>query len=476
MNISILLALNLIIPSFTIFQTNRLLIIFLDLFLLCVNIGLFYSGDGILVLTKFLNEYYIYLRPEKYAIIFAIMVASLNLATKLYSFAYIDIIKDSGLAMDINEKIHFKFTPIAIMSAINIAYSGNLITLFLFYELLTLATYPLVIQSFSDAAKKAGKLYLLTLLGSSSFFLMIALLYLNKNFASLEFREGGILGYATKKDILILLICFVFGFSKTAIFPFYKWLPRAMVAPIPVSALLHAVAVVKSGIFALIKVFMFIFGYDLLLKIRNYEPSLLRWLTMLSCFAIIFAGFKACKQESLKKILAYSTIAQLSYMILALSFANKPAIEGSFLLLLAHSLAKITLFFLAGIIYVSTHKIYYQDMKGIFRKMPLVGILFTLASASIIAVPFTPGYIAFDKVLLSMNYGDSIGYLSLITIVFGKLLSCFYLGRLCLTMIMPGDNDGENDIVIEKNTTKLTNITTVTFTILAIIFYYYILI
>lgn len=341
---------------------------------------------------------------------------------------------------------------------------------FLFYELLTLATYPLVIQSFSEAAKKAGKLYLLTLLGTSSLFLMIALIYLDHNFASLEFREGGILGSATKKDIFILLICFVFGFSKTAIFPFYKWLPKAMVAPIPVSALLHAVAVVKSGIFALIKVFIFIFGYDLLLKIRNYEPILLNWLTILACFSILFAGFKACRQKSLKKILAYSTISQLSYMILALSFASKQVIEGSFILLLAHSLAKITLFFLAGIIYVSTHKIYYKDMKAIFRKMPLVVTLFILASASIIGIPWTPGYIAFDKILGAIDCRNFIGSLAISTVIIGKLLVCFYLGRVCLIMIMKS----ESDIIVQKNTAKLINVTVLNFTILCILSFLYI--
>ena len=468
MNGSILLALNLIIPIISIFIKNRSLVVIADIFLVVVNVGLFFASDDTLVLTKFLNEYYIYLRPEKFAIIFATMVSILNLATKLYSFAYIDLVKNSSIAMDLNEKIHFKFTPIAIMAAINIAYSGNLITLFLFYELLTLATYPLVIQSFSDTARKAGKLYLLTLLGSSSFFLMIALVYLDHKFSSLDFREGGILSLASKKDILILLICFVFGFSKTAIFPFYKWLPRAMVAPIPVSALLHAVAVVKSGIFALIKVFIFIFGYDLLLDIKNYEPILLNWLTILTCFTILFACFKACRQNSLKKILAYSTIAQLSYMILALSFASKEAIEGSFTLLLAHSLAKITLFFLAGIIYISTHKIYYQDMKGIFSKMPLVVILFILASASIIAVPFTPGYIAFDKILAAIDCQNFIGSLAMITIIIGKLLACFYLGRVSLMMIVPSDEV----IIVRKKPVKLVIITAGTFILSTAIFYY----
>jgi multicomponent Na+:H+ antiporter subunit D len=305
-------------------------------------------------------------------------------------------------------------------------------------------------------------------MGSSSFFLIIALVYLDNNFATLDFRDGGVLEAASKKDFIILLVCFVFGFSKTAIFPFYQWLPRAMVAPIPVSALLHAVAVVKSGVFSLIKVFVFLFGYPLLERIQVYSANYLNWLIILSCFTIIFAGVRACFQDSLKKILAYSTISQLSYMVLVLSFASKSATIAAFTALIAHAIVKITLFFIAGVIYISTHKVYLVDLKGIYRKFPVLCSIFTIAVASIIGLPGTIGYISNDKIFAAIKCDNLIGSIATSVLIISKLLACFYFAKIIFTMLKTQDEE----IIIHDEAKALKLITILSFCLLSMAFYF----
>lgn len=382
-----LLSLNLILPLIAalanFFRSKTIaesLITIISALLILNNILILFNNDNsTLILANFLGNYKLELSLEPFAIIFSLMVSTLYFMNNLYSFVYLDAQNSPEISKDLNPKLHFFFMPIAIMASLNIGYSSNLITLFVFYEILTLSTYPLVIQSFSEAAGKAGKFYLTTLFGSSSFFLLIALVFIDSRYGINSFKLGGALPKNIEhKDVLLLLICFVFGFSKTAIFPFYKWLPKAMVAPIPVSALLHAVAVVKSGVFALIKVVIYFFSIEALSDININFPNVINWLTWLSCFTILFAGISACMQSNLKKILAYSTISQLSYMILSLSLVNYPSVIAAFLHMLSHSIAKITLFFSAGIIYLALHKVDIKDMRGVAKDMPIVVILFIM--------------------------------------------------------------------------------------------------
>ena len=466
---NILLSLNIILPLIAALSTRYKLLGMITSFLLVINNILLLINDdqATLVLAKFLGGYELALKSDPFAIIFALMVSILYFFTNLYSLAYLDAQSNSELNKDLNPKLHFFFTPVAIMAALNIGYSANLITLFVFYEILTLSTYPLVIQSFSENARRAGKYYLSILFGSSSFFLTIALVYIDNHYGVTTFKLGGFI--TDKQDILFLLICFVFGFSKAAIFPLHKWLPRAMVAPIPVSALLHAVAVVKSGIFALIKVFVFLFGIKNLSDIHQITPAILNWLTLLSCFTIIYAGIKACMQENLKKILAYSTISQLSYMILALSFVQQTSAHTSFLYMISHSIGKITLFFVAGIIYVSLHKVDVKDMKGIIRILPVPVILFILASMSIIGLPFSLGEISGAKLYQTISCDSLIGSISIATLVISKMLSCFYFAKVIFIMISPADQVQ----TCYYKPTYLTWVTAITFALSFILVIYF---
>lgn len=449
---------------------SRGLIILVSILLVGNNLLILFSNQNTtLVLGNFLSDYQLSLTIEPLSIIFALMVSILYFVTNLYSFAYQDAQENCSLEKDLHSKINFFFTPIAIMASLNIGYSSNLITLFIFYELLTLSTYPLVIQSFSEHARKAGRYYLGILFTSSSFFLLIALIFIDSKYGATSFKLGGVFTEDTDiKDIIILMICFVFGFSKTAIFPLYKWLPKAMVAPIPVSALLHAVAVVKSGIFALIKVFVYFFGIRYLSVIKDQMPEILNSLSLLACFTIIYAGIKACMQTKLKKILAYSTVSQLSYMILALSFINKASVIASFTHMLSHSIAKITLFFSAGIIYISLHKVDINDMRGIVRILPVTVILFILAALSIIGLPVSFGYMTSSMIYNAISCQDLIGSIAISCLLLSKVLACYYFAKIIFIMLSPNA-----EVIMQYHSAKyLTLITAIALSLSVMLAFY----
>ena len=467
---------NLILPliaaSAVFIKQHRLRqsIISLMSILLVINNGLILlkSNSNTLVLTNIFDHYQLALTVEPLAIIFALMVSILYCATNFYSFFYLKAQELTNLGQDLHPKIHFFFMPIAIMASIAIGYAANLLTLFVFYEILTLSTYPLVVQSFSETARKAGKIYLTTLLGSSTFFLMFALIFLDHHHGHSSFKLGGIFEKTNDiKEFILLLVCFVFGFSKSAIFPLYKWLPKAMVAPVPVSALLHAVAVVKSGIFALIKIFVYLFGIDYLHNIHQSFPWAIDWLTILACFTIIFAGFMASRQNSLKKILAYSTISQLSYLILALSFTTSQAIIVAFLQMLAHSLAKITLFFSAGIIYIALHKSKVSEMQGIFKIIPVPVLLFIAGSLSIMGLPLSIGFLTLSKLYKTIPSGE-IGILVIFCLTVSSIFSCYYFAKTIFQMLRPAAEI--EPINYEVN--NLSIITAVTFLLSLVLAFY----
>ncbi len=442
MKAELLLSLNIIIPLLSSLFRHKFIVIFLSLILLINNFVIYYFNiKGDLILGEILGNYKLSLKINSYSVLFSIMVSALTFITNIYSYGYLKGIQESRLKHDLNPKIHFFFMPLAILAAINTAYSANLITLFIFYELLTLTTYPLVIQSFSENAKKAGRLYFFTLFGSSSFFLLLAMIYLDSlNLLNLFIDSPSLLSSLSSKEILGLLICFVFGFSKTAIFPLYKWLPKAMVAPIPVSGILHAVAVVKTGIFALMKVFLYVFGLNLLESIKLFEPYTINWLVYLACFTAIFASLKATKQESLKKLLAYSTIAQLSYMIISLCFVTEKNFDTAFNLLLGHSIAKLILFFVAGNIYLTTHKLYISEMGSIIKIMPISVTIFIIAALSLIGFPYTPGYLISSKLIDIIYCQNFIGSVAVTTLLLCKILSCYYFGKTIFVMLSPSNN------------------------------------
>jgi multicomponent Na+:H+ antiporter subunit D len=324
---------------------------------------------------------------EPISFVFIIMVNSLWLVATLYSYGYMRTNNEKRLGN------FFSFFAIAIGCANGAALSSNLLTLFIFYELLTVSTYPLVTHKGDEQSKQSGRKYLLILLGTSLCFFLPAMGYVYYLSGNLDFVSGGLLtttlsGMEVNNiAISILLILFIFGISKAAVMPFHSWLPAAMVAPTPVSALLHAVAVVKVGVFSIIKVLVYIFGLDILLGLFTVD-----FMIYICGFTIITTSVIAIKQDNLKKLLAYSTISQLSYVVIAILILTPSAIIAASMHLVAHAVSKITLFFAAGAIYSSTGYTKISEMDGIGKKLKVVSIAFTLGAMSLVGIPLLVGF------------------------------------------------------------------------------------
>ena len=376
------------------------------------------------------------LKAEPLGILFALMASFLWIVTSIYSFGYMRGHGETNLA-------RFNiFFAIAISSAMGIALAANGFTLFLFYEVLTLSTFPLVTHAGTDKARRAGRIYLFLLLGTSVGMLLLALIWTWMLTGTLDFQAGGILdGDFSKATLNILLVLYVFGIGKAALMPFHRWLPSAMVAPTPVSALLHAVAVVKAGVFAILKVSIYIFGIDLLQELEVH-----RYLAYVAAFTIVATAIIALRKDNLKARLAYSTIGQLSYIVLGALVANAAGIVGGGLHMLMHGFGKITLFFGAGAILVATHKTEVSQMRGIGRRMPVTMITFLIGSIAIVGAPPTGGM--WSKWNLLLGAANTTDWVLLAALIIGSLLSALYLLPIAVRAFYHSPDDG-NEMIQE---------------------------
>jgi multicomponent Na+:H+ antiporter subunit D len=285
---------------------------------------------------------------------------------------------------------YFCFFALALSATIGVAFSANLLTLYLFYEMLSLATYPLVTHHQDPEARKSGRKYLLYIVGTSIGFALPAMLIAYNLTGTLEFAKQGFLaGTGSKSLITFLLVLLIFGFAKAAIMPFHSWLPAAMVAPTPVSALLHAVAVVKVGVFSVLRVITGVFGTDLLLSLHLGTV-----ICYIASFTIIVASLIALSQDELKRRLAFSTVSQLSYIVLGAALLSPKGMIGGITHIAMHAFGKITLFFCAGAIAVATGKKYISEMVGIGKRMPITMFAFFIGSLSVIGLPPCGGFIS----------------------------------------------------------------------------------
>lgn len=321
---------------------------------------------------------------EPLGMIFALIASFLWIVTTLYSIGYMRGHHEK------NQTRFYFFFAIAIFSSIGVAFAANMFTLFIFYEILTLSTFPLVTHAGTPEAKRAGRVYLGILLGTSIAFQLLAVIWTWTVAGTLDFRVGGILaGHASDLVIGILFVLYMYGIGKAALMPFHRWLPAAMVAPTPVSALLHAVAVVKAGVFTVVKVVLYIFGSETLLNIGNSQ-----WLVYVAGFTIIMASLIALRQDNLKRRLAYSTISQLSYVVIAAAILSPQSLMGASIHIAAHAFGKITLFFCAGAIMVASHKTEVSQLKGIGKRMPFTMTAFAIGAISMIGLPPTAGFLS----------------------------------------------------------------------------------
>ena len=355
------------------------------------------------------------LQVEPLGMLFAVIAASLWIVTSVYAIGYMRGHHEE------NQTRFFFFFAVAIAAAMGVAFAGNLLTLFVFYEILTLSTYPLVTHHRTPEAMRGGRTYMSILLSTSVAFLLFAVIWTWNIAGTVDFKTDGILtGKADTTTITILLALFAFGTGKAALMPLHRWLPAAMVAPTPVSALLHAVAVVKAGVFTIVKVTVYVFGLDLL-----HDTGASSWLVYLSGTTIVVASLVALTKNNLKARLAYSTISQLSYIILGAALANDLGKIGGSLHIATHAFGKITLFFCAGAILVATHKSEISDMKGIGRQMPLTMFAFLIGSLSIIGLPPFAG--AWSKWYLILGAIEAQHYFAVAVLALSSLLNIAYL-------------------------------------------------
>ena len=365
------------------------------------------------------------LHAEPLGMLFALMASFLWIVTSIYSIGYMRGHHEQ------NQTRFYVFFAIAMSCTLGAAFAANGFTLFFFYEALTLSTFPLVTHSGNEKAKKAGRIYLFILLGTSVGLFLFALIWTWHLTGHLDFQRGGIFDDSTSRTVLnILLVLYVFGIGKAALMPFHRWLPTAMVAPTPVSALLHAVAVVKTGVFSILKVSVYIFGIDLLSTLGTHQ-----FLAYVAAFTIVATAIIAFRKDNLKARLAYSTIGQLSYIVLGALLANAWGIIGGGMHMLMHGFGKITLFFCAGAILVATHKTEVSEMRGIGRRMPVTMSAFLVGSIAIIGVPPAGGL--WSKWYLLLGTANAHEWILLGALVLGSLLSAAYLLPIVIHAFFP---------------------------------------
>ena len=351
---------------------------------------------------------------EPLGMLFAALASGLWLINSIYSVGYMRGNKEQ------NQTRFFACFALALSATIGVAFAGNLFTLFLFYELLTLSTYPLVAHKGDPATIRSARIYLGVLLSTSIGLFLPAIIWTYSLAGTGDFTTGGILaGKLNDPEIGLLLGLFVFGIGKAAMMPMHKWLPAAMVAPTPVSALLHAVAVVKAGVFAITKIIVYIFGIEFLFAAPSSS-----WLLYAAAFTIITASLVAIRQTNIKRLLAYSTIAQLSYVVMASAILKPLAEVGAALHMVAHAFGKITLFFAAGAIYVASKKTEIHQLRGIGRRMPWTMAAFTIGALSMIGVPPTAGFVSKWYILAGAFEANNL--VAVFTIIASTVLNAAY--------------------------------------------------
>ncbi len=353
-------------------------------------------------------------RVDALGMLFALVSSSLWIVTSVYSIGYMRGLKEHG------QTRYFCFFALALSATLGVAFAGNLLTLYLFYEMLSLATYPLVTHHQDLEARSSGRKYLLYIVGTSIGFLLPAMLISYDLAGTLDFSSQGFLaGKGSGTLIGVLLVMFLFGFAKAGIMPFHSWLPAAMVAPTPVSALLHAVAVVKVGAFSIVRVLTGVFGTDLL-GFYDLGPVIL----FFASATILIGSLIALSQDNLKRLLAFSTIAQLSYIILGIGLLSPKGMTGGMVHIAMHAFGKITLFFCAGAIFVATGKKNVSEMKGIGRRMPLTMAAFLIGALSIIGFPPCGGFIS--KWYLVLGSLEAHQTTVLVVLLLSSLLNAAY--------------------------------------------------
>jgi len=370
------------------------------------------------------------LTPEPLGMLFALVASLLWPITTVYAVGYMRAHHEQ------NQTRFYTAFAVSIAAAMCIALAGNMLTLFVFYEVLSVATYPLVTHAGTDKAKRAGRVYLGLLMGTSIGFLLLAMIWTWSLTGTLDFTPGGVFSDEVSSGVLgILLLLYVFGTGKAALMPFHRWLPAAMVAPTPVSALLHAVAVVKAGVFTVLKVSVYIFGLD-----RIEQLLIADWLVALAALTIVLASTIALRQDNFKARLAYSTVSQLSYITMGALLGVAAGAIGGGLHIAMHAFGKITLFFCAGAVLVTAHKSKISELNGIGRRMPWTMGAFAIGAVSMIGAPPFAGFVSKWYLLSGALQTDQI--IAVAALIISTLLNAaYFMPIVYAAFFKPEDDD-----------------------------------
>ncbi|MCS5551483.1 MAG: monovalent cation/H+ antiporter subunit D family protein [Gammaproteobacteria bacterium] len=381
-------------------------------------------------------------RVDAFGLLFAMGASLLWIATSFYSIGYMRSTNEHS------QTRYFACFAVSLSATIGVAFSANLFTMFLFYEILTIITYPLVAHKGTPEAKAGGRKYAIYLLGAAKVFLVAAIILTYNLTGTLEFSKDGIfpeIVQSVNPELLyIIFVLFFFGFAKSAVMPFHSWLPAAMVAPTPVSALLHAVAVVKTGVFTVLRIIFFVFGADLMMDI-GVDVFVITF----ASFTIIIASLLALSRDNLKARLAFSTISQLSYIILGAALLTPSAMVGGIIHITNHAFSKITLFFCAGSIYVSSYKTKVSQLNGIGKKMPWTMAAFAIATLSMIGIPPVSGFIT--KWYLVIGSLERHNLVVLIVLLVSSFLNAAYFVPILYRAFFKEENPNSENLDLSEH-------------------------
>ncbi|MCL4874647.1 monovalent cation/H+ antiporter subunit D family protein [bacterium] len=353
-------------------------------------------------------------RVDALGLFFATTASFLWIIATTYSIGYMRSLNEHA------QTRYYACFAIALSSALGVAFSANLFTLYLFYEILSIMTYPLVAHHEDDEAWEGSKKYIVYLMGASKTFLLGALILTYMITGTLDFQPGGIFTTGMSQTLVtITYVCFLLGFAKAGIMPLHNWLPSAMVAPTPVSGLLHAVAVVKVGVFSVVRVMLDTFGIDVMSAFNLGMPTV-----YFVSITILAASVIALTKDDLKARLAYSTVSQLSYVILGVALLTPHGISGGILHIGNHAFSKITLFFCAGSIFVASHIKKISNLSGIGYKMPLTMAAFTIGALSMIGVPAMAGFTS--KWYMGIGAMEAMDTVPLVVLLASTVLNAAY--------------------------------------------------
>lgn len=374
--------------------------------------------------------------------VFSFLVSMLWPLATMYAFEYME--------HEENVVSFFRYYTITYGIALGVAFSENLITMYLFYEILTFITLPIIMHEGDKKSLAAGRFYLLvSILGAAMGLMGIFILSIYSK--ELSFSLGGVLtnvnAHGNEQILLGYLLCF-FGFGvKAAIIPFIEWLPKCGVAPTPVTALLHAVAVVKAGVFAIIRVTYYAYGTSVIFGTYAQNIALI-----IAMCTILYGSSMAIYEQNIKRRLAYSTASNLSYILLVVCLMTEQGLVAGFTHMIFHGIIKITLFFVAGSLIVNAGVKEVKEVRGLAKYMPKTFIVWTIASLALIGVPLTCGFISKYQICSALvNSNLQLGTIGIIVIIISAIFTCIYLLTIMIPAYLPGENFDDSKIKDKKD-------------------------